>query len=102
MVVRTQDRRRKADSRRVRQDRHRPPGIEVGIWAEGEHLVIVAGMNNVDAGIAAASGEAPNLTTNEVWKKYNYDADGFEFTSFSWLDFESLRKTFGQMPGLRN
>ncbi len=74
------------------------PGIEVGIWAEGDHLVIVAGVNAVDAGIAVASGEAPNLTTNEVWKKYNYDESGFEVTSVSWLDFATLRKTFGQMP----
>jgi hypothetical protein len=74
------------------------PGIEVGIWAEGEHLVIVAGMNAVSAGVSVAAGEAPNLTTNSLWKKYNYDADGFEVTSVSWLDFESLRKMFGQMP----
>lgn len=74
------------------------PGIEVGIWAEGEHLVIVAGMNAVDAGLSVAVGDAPNLTSNSLWKKYNYDADGFEVTSVSWLDFESLRGMFGQMP----
>jgi type II secretory pathway pseudopilin PulG len=74
------------------------PGIEVGIWAEGEHLVIVAGMNAVDTGIAVASGETPNLSTNKVWKKYNYDEGGYEVTSVGWLDFEAIRKTYGQMP----
>ncbi|MGZ0169354.1 MAG: DUF1559 domain-containing protein [Planctomycetales bacterium] len=74
------------------------PGIEVGIWAEGEHLVIVAGVNAVDAGISVAAGDSPNLTTNTLWEKYNYDADGFEVTSVSWLDFESIRSMFGQMP----
>lgn len=74
------------------------PGIEVGIWAEGEDLVIVAGMNAVDAGIAVATGETPNLTSNPLWQKYNYDERGFEVTSVSWLDFGTLRKTFGQMP----
>lgn len=74
------------------------PGIEIGLWAEGEHLVIVAGMNAVKTGISIAAGETPNLTTNPLWKKYNYDADGFEVTSVSWLDFDKLRSTFGQMP----
>lgn len=74
------------------------PGIEVGIWAEGEHLVIVAGMNAVETGLSVATGDSPNLTSNSVWKKYNYDADGFEVTSVCWLDFESLRGMFGQMP----
>lgn len=74
------------------------PGIEVGLWAEGDHLVVVAGVNAVGAGVSVAAGDAPNLTTNELWKKYNYDTDGFEATTVSWLDFESLRKLFGQMP----
>ncbi|NQV25783.1 MAG: DUF1559 domain-containing protein [Rhodopirellula sp.] len=73
------------------------PGIEVGIWAEGEHLMIVAGMNAVATGVSVAAGDSPNLTTNTLWKKYN-DADGFEVTSVSWLDFKSFREMFGQMP----
>lgn len=74
------------------------PGVEVGFWAEGEHLVIVAGPNAVKSGVAVATGKAPNLTSSELWKKYNYDTDGFEATSVTWLDLQSIRKLFGQMP----
>ena len=74
------------------------PGVEVGVWAEGEHLIVVGGLNAVSTGISVASGEAPNLTTNELWKKYNYDTDGFETTSVAWLDFAALRGKLGQMP----
>ena len=74
------------------------PGIEVGIWAEGEHLIVVGGMNAVSTGISVATGESPNLTTNELWKKYNYDTEGFETTSVAWLDFAALRAKFGEMP----
>ena len=74
------------------------PDVEVGIWAEGEHLIVVAGRDAVSAGISVAVGDAPNLTTNSLWKKFNYDTKGFEATSVGWLDFKSLRNTFGQMP----
>ncbi|MEO2014847.1 MAG: hypothetical protein ABGZ53_10790, partial [Fuerstiella sp.] len=74
------------------------PGIEVGLWAEGNHLMIVAGVDAVNGAIAVADGEAPNLTTNAVWKKYNYDVEGFEPTSVVWLDFKALRNKFGRMP----
>ncbi|MEO2018552.1 MAG: DUF1559 domain-containing protein, partial [Fuerstiella sp.] len=37
-------------------------------------------------------------TTNAVWKKYNYDVEGFEPTSVVWLDFKALRNKFGRMP----
>lgn len=76
----------------------RTPGIEVGIWAEGEHLVVVVGINAIDAAISVAEGDTPNLTTNALWKKFNYDTKRFETTSVGWLDFKSLRGTFGEMP----
>ena len=74
------------------------PGVEVGIWAEGEHLLIVAGRDATTAGVSVAVGDVPNLTSNSLWKKYNYDTEGFETNSVCWLDFKSLRNTFGQMP----
>lgn len=74
------------------------PGVEVGLWAEGHHLMIVAGVNAVREAMAVADGESPNLTTNAVWKKYNYNVDGVDTTSVVWLDFKTLRNTFGQMP----
>ena len=41
------------------------PGIEVGIWAEGEHLIVVASRDAVSAGISVATGDSPNLTKNK-------------------------------------
>lgn len=71
--------------------------IQVGWWNEGNHLVIVVGPNAVESGIAVATGDSPNVTTNPLWKKYATDAD-FEVTTVSWLDMGSLRKQFGGMP----
>ena len=44
------------------------PGIEVGWWVEGEHLMVTAGMNALPLAVAVASGEAPNITANPLWK----------------------------------
>lgn len=74
------------------------PSIEIGLWAEGNHLMIVAGIDAVNRAVSVVDGDAPNLTTNAVWKKYNYNVEGFEATSVVWLDFKTLRNKFGQMP----
>ncbi len=73
------------------------PGIEVGMWAEGDHLVVVAGPNSVASMLAVASRQAPNLTTNSDWKKHS-NQRSFETTSGWWLDFESVRKSLKKMP----
>ncbi len=74
------------------------PGIEVGFWAEGGHLIVVAGMNAVNNGIAVADSDAPNITSNDIWKKYRHSKADFEATTVTWLDFATIRNKFGQMP----
>jgi len=74
------------------------PGIELGWWVEGEHLMVAAGMNSLPVAVAVASGEAPNITENPLWKEFGPESVDFEMTGLSWLDVGKLRDTFGQMP----
>ncbi|MEO1994861.1 MAG: hypothetical protein ABGZ17_06255, partial [Planctomycetaceae bacterium] len=74
------------------------PGIEIGWWVEGQHLVIAGGMNAVATAIDVAAGDAPNVTSNPLWKKYRTGEDGFTVTSLGWFNVGSLRKQFGEMP----
>lgn len=79
------------------------PGAEIGWWAEGEHLVIVAGMQAVDSALQVAEG-GPNITTNPLWAKYPVADANFEVANVGWLDFQALMTAFGPMPlpGSRN
>ena len=74
------------------------PGIEVGWWVEGEHLMVAAGINALPTAVAVASGEAPNITANQLWKEFGPGSVDFEMTGLSWLDLGKLRDTFGPMP----
>ncbi len=74
------------------------PGVELGWWTEGKHLLVAVGIDAVAHGVAVAAGDAPNITTNPLWKKYHKDNPPEGMTSLSWLDLGSLRKNFGQMP----
>ncbi|MEZ6063284.1 MAG: DUF1559 domain-containing protein [Planctomycetaceae bacterium] len=74
------------------------PGVEIGVWAEGGHLVVVAGIDAISTAISVADGKTPNLKSNELWRKYNYGTDSFETTSVAWLDFAAVRSAYGAMP----
>ncbi|MCA9072706.1 MAG: hypothetical protein KDA84_27475, partial [Planctomycetaceae bacterium] len=74
------------------------PGMELGWWNEGQHLVLAAGSNAVENGIAVATGDSPNITKHPYWKKYRGADAPKGMTSLSWLDLGALRKMFGQMP----
>lgn len=74
------------------------PGIEVGWWVEGEHLMVAGGMNALPTAVAVASGEAPNVTANPLWKEFGPESVDFDMTGLSWLDVGKLRDTFAQMP----
>lgn len=74
------------------------PGMELGWWNEGVHLLIAVGSNAVENAIAVSTGDAPNLTQSPLWKKYRGGNAPEGTTSLSWLDLGSLRKMFGQMP----
>ncbi len=74
------------------------PGIEIGWWTEGTHLVIVAGMGAVESTIAVADGDIPNITTSQLWAEYRESDTEFEMSQLTWLDVATLRETFGLMP----
>ena len=74
------------------------PGIEVGWWTEGEHLVFAVGMGVVKSVIAVADGKAANITTDPLWKKYREQKTEFEMSTLVWLDFGSLREKFVAFP----
>ena len=73
------------------------PGVEIGWWSEGDHLVIAAGLRAIPLAVNVASGKSANLTSNELFQKYS-QATQFEQTSVSWLDFALVRKTYAAMP----
>lgn len=74
------------------------PGIEVAWWTEGTHLVAAVGIKAVDSMIQVATGKSPNVTTNELYKKYVLGGPKFEMVSAGWLDFGLLKRTFGEQP----
>ncbi|MEX0717580.1 MAG: DUF1559 domain-containing protein, partial [Planctomycetaceae bacterium] len=74
------------------------PGVEVGWWLEGEHLVAVVGIDAVKQQIDVAAGRTPNITANPLWKKYRAEEPGFERSLLGWFDFGELRTRFGGIP----
>lgn len=73
------------------------PGVEVGWWAEGEHLVLTVGIGAVDAAIAVAEGSGPNFAATPLGKKIAAKPD-FDRTGFVCFDFSKLRDRFGAIP----
>lgn len=76
----------------------RSPGVEIGFWNEGNHLVVAAGINAVESAVDVANGDAPNIKDNENWKNYQLSTAKSEATSVTWLDFAAIRTKFGQFP----
>lgn len=74
------------------------PGIELGWWPEGDHLMIAAGLNAFSTAVGVASGDLPNVTSNPLWEEFGPESAGFEISGLSWFDFGKLRDTFGAMP----
>jgi len=85
----------KVKGRQVRYIKIDNPLVELGWWAQGENLVIAAGMNAIANSIAVADGERPNLTSHPLWEKYSHLEDDFEVTTLGWVDFKSLQDKFG-------
>ena len=74
------------------------PGIEVGWWVEGKHVVIVAGINAVAEHLAVASGKTPNITKGDLWAKYSKGNEDFETDTIAWLDLGKLQSAYGDWP----
>lgn len=73
------------------------PGVEVAWWAEGEQLVVVAGIGAFDPAIAVVEGKAPSLAASANGKKLAAKPT-FDRTGVFWLDFATLRSRFGAIP----
>jgi hypothetical protein len=72
------------------------PGVEVGWWVEGNHIVVFAGLSAAESLVQVAAGKSPNVTTNANYKKYVVEKPKFELVSAGWLDAGLLIKTFGE------
>jgi hypothetical protein len=81
----------------VRLDIPDSPGVELGWWPEGKHLVVAIGLNAIEQSLAIIDAKSPNVTTNSLWAKYS-QSEQSELTSFGWLNLVSLRSLFGGMP----
>ncbi|MCA9040828.1 MAG: hypothetical protein KDA65_10810 [Planctomycetaceae bacterium] len=76
-----------------------PPIVEVGLWTEGNHLVLAGGIGAIQATINVAEGDINNVTTSRCWQEYIAPAMADSpIISRCWFDFEQIRKNFGQMP----
>ena len=64
------------------------PGIEVGWWTKGSHLVITTGINAVGQVAAVSSGAAENLETHPLWKKYGQRPESFTRTNLAWFELD--------------
>ena len=74
------------------------PGVEVGWWADGGHLVISGGINSIASHVAISNGEAPNLTTSPLWEQFSPESVDFEMTTVAWFDVGAVRDMFAPMP----
>lgn len=74
------------------------PGVEIGWWSEGTHLVLTAGIKAIDGALAIADGKAPNLASSPLWKKYRQQKTDYEVSFVGWFDIGGLRNVYGNMP----
>ncbi|MDB5385427.1 MAG: hypothetical protein JWM11_1073, partial [Planctomycetaceae bacterium] len=73
------------------------PGIEVGWWTEGGHLVIAGGMQGIEAALAVAQGQTANLTTNTFVQKLRA-SQAFDVAAVGLLDVKSLLDLARNIP----
>ena len=66
------------------------PGIELGWWTSGSHLVIATGIDAVQQVAAVSSGTAENLQSHPLWKKYGSRPDSFTRTNLMWFEFDKV------------
>jgi len=76
----------------------RSPGIQVGLWKEGESLVVAVGPNVVKQTMACISGDEPSLADNESFAAVKGKDVDFTQTGLFWLDWAALQKKYGSMP----
>jgi len=67
-------------------------------WTEGNHLVITAGIDAVSKAIAVADGDAPNVTSHALYKKYVEREVDFDVTTNGWVDVKGVRELVNPIP----
>jgi hypothetical protein len=75
-----------------------PPGLVVGWWKEGSHLVVTAGLNAPRLLIAHLKGEGKSVVENPLWKRIQETREGYEVTARGWFDFGMIREAYGETP----
>ncbi|MGE3316892.1 MAG: DUF1559 domain-containing protein [Planctomycetaceae bacterium] len=73
------------------------PGLELGWWSEGEHLVIAVGINAVQATLDTAAGKTRNITANPIHAARQKNSPDFELIADAWINFAPLRQRFGEI-----
>src|SRR5262249_29140184 len=66
-------------------------GVDIGWFAQGQSLVLAVGPGAVDAAVNVASGRAPALSSNAVWKRYSAKTE-YESAFTAWIDLASIRQ----------
>jgi len=73
------------------------PGLEVAMWAEGEHLVIAAGVDASDRVITQLDNDRPNVTENTLWQSIR-SQDKYTVSQLGWLDMTTLVTSLESLP----
>lgn len=74
------------------------PGVEVGWWTEGNHFVLIAGVDAVRSAVAVAAGKSPNITKNPLWEKYIAVERDFSVNGSGWIDLAAIRGMTAGIP----
>ena len=74
------------------------PGVEIGWWKEGNHLMFAAGLGAINSTLDVVTGDAENVTTSGAYQKFAVNAIEFERMTMFWFDFGLLRETYGTAP----
>lgn len=73
------------------------PGVELGWWNEGSHLVVAAGMDAVNQTLATIRGERPSLADSAQFRELR-QSDSFAVMGAGWLNVRQVMDRFGAMP----
>ncbi|WP_166825967.1 DUF1559 family PulG-like putative transporter [Thalassoroseus pseudoceratinae] len=74
------------------------PGVELGWWTKGTHLVIAAGFDAVRQTAAVSSGNAENLQSHPLWKKFGRRPETFTRTNLMWFEVDKVFQMFSGFP----
>lgn len=74
------------------------PGIEIGWWVAGNHLVIASASGSVIDCLKVESGEVASLAANAVHERFDSMQLNGVRTGGGWVDIDSIVRRVGQLP----